>query len=332
MNAKHWPEAIEYDIQFNCSVPLDNMALTTGLQGSWDIRDFTAVAALGDSLTAAFGAEATSVLNLFTDYRAVSWSGGGPNSFTLPYIMKTKYNPSIRGYSLGSGNAESTNAQFNDAITGGTVYDLAEEINILSTKIRKDANLDRNGYLMITLMIGANDMCAEHSPEVFFEHLKDALQQLYVIFRQDLNTMFKGVYVNLVIPPNVVDISSLNSYWCYALHSYECTKALSDPEKINQLYTEYVQKIYLCEIEMEKYSVDNFRVVVQPFLLKTHVPMLDGEPDLSYWSIDCFHFSKKAHGAAALALFNNLFEPVGNKTTRWFPHEPIECPKTTILP
>lgn len=42
----------------------------------------------------------------------------------------------------------------------------------------------------------------------------------------------------------------------------------------------------------------------------------DGLPDSSFFAPDCFHFSSKAHAHAASALWNNMLEPVGQKTTQ----------------
>jgi phospholipase B1 len=56
--------------------------------------------AMGDSLTAAFGADAWTIFTVFTEYRGLSWSIGGDSNvnevFTIPNILK-KYNPNIKG-------------------------------------------------------------------------------------------------------------------------------------------------------------------------------------------------------------------------------------------
>jgi len=89
---------------------------------------------------------------------------------------------------------------------------------------------------------------------------------------------------------------------------------------------QYNQK--LAEIADDpQFNTDDFAVVVQPFFTSTHIPKLEnGEPDLSYFAPDCFHFSELSHEAAAVALFNNLFEPVHEKKEYWIPGEPFECP------
>jgi len=48
---------------------------------------------------------------------------------------------------------------------------------------------------------------------------------------------------------------------------------------------------------------------------------------MKYFAPDCFHFSYLSHEAAAVALWNNMIEPVPSKLTRWTIGEPIECPK-----
>jgi len=65
-------------------------------------------------------------------------------------------------------------------------------------------------------------------------------------------------------------------------------------------------------------STDDFTVVIQPFMVDTDVPLIPGtdEHDRSYFAPDCFHFSGKAHAAAAVGLWNNLFEPVGQKKVK----------------
>ena len=55
-------------------------------------------------------------------------------------------------------------------------------------------------------------------------------------------------------------------------------------------------------------------MVVQPFFLNTTLPrLLDGSVDMSYFAPDCFHFTQKGHRAIALALWNNMVEPLGKK-------------------
>ena len=65
-------------------------------------KDISIVAALGDSATSGFGARSSGLVDLFVEFRGISWSIGGDGNvrqvITLPNILK-KYNPNILGYS-----------------------------------------------------------------------------------------------------------------------------------------------------------------------------------------------------------------------------------------
>ena len=65
--------------------------------------DIDYVASLGDSITAAFGAKSRSLLEIFVEFRGVSWSIGGDDSLkhvvTLPNIIKEYYSD-VRGFSV----------------------------------------------------------------------------------------------------------------------------------------------------------------------------------------------------------------------------------------
>ena len=67
--------------------------------------DVDYVAALGDSITAAFGAKSKNLLDLFAEFRGVSWSIGGDDSLkdvvTVPNIIKEYYSD-VKGFSVGT--------------------------------------------------------------------------------------------------------------------------------------------------------------------------------------------------------------------------------------
>ncbi|XP_027130869.1 phospholipase B1, membrane-associated-like [Larimichthys crocea] len=79
-------------------------------------------------------------------------------------------------------------------------------------------------------------------------------------------------------------------------------------------------------------TYDNFTVVLQPFLREIYLPRLEnGQPDRSFFSPDCFHLSQKAHTLMAQGLWNNMLEPVGNKTFRqdFASGIDLKCPSET---
>uniref|UniRef100_A0A3Q2YFL4 Uncharacterized protein n=1 Tax=Hippocampus comes TaxID=109280 RepID=A0A3Q2YFL4_HIPCM len=79
---------------------------------------------------------------------------------------------------------------------------------------------------------------------------------------------------------------------------------------------------FLLQIETERVAYsgryddrEDFAVVVQPFLRNSIMPLNDGRPDVTYFSEDCFHFSERGHADMAVAMWNNMLEPVGEKQT-----------------
>jgi hypothetical protein len=97
--------------------------VTSGIFAVHKLRpsDIEVVAALGDSLTAANGGKALTVVGVLTEYRGMSWSIGGDADLrtvtTLPNILKL-YNKNLRGFSLGHGKYTDDGANFNVAQPG----------------------------------------------------------------------------------------------------------------------------------------------------------------------------------------------------------------------
>ncbi|CAH1224523.1 PLB1 [Branchiostoma lanceolatum] len=105
--------------QLNCPLQKSNSAPTSVHR--LRPEDVKVVGAIGDSLTAASGAKARTIIGLLTNYRGVSWSIGGEKTLdtytTLPNILR-KFNPEIVGFATGSGGPDSGNAQLDQAVAG----------------------------------------------------------------------------------------------------------------------------------------------------------------------------------------------------------------------
>uniref|UniRef100_A0A4W4EUZ7 Uncharacterized protein n=1 Tax=Electrophorus electricus TaxID=8005 RepID=A0A4W4EUZ7_ELEEL len=88
---------------------------------------------------------------------------------------------------------------------------------------------------------------------------------------------------------------------------------LQDLNELNRAY----QRGLVDLVESGRYdSHSNFTVVLQPFLRDITLPLMvreDGNLDLSYFTVDCLHLSERAHSEMAIALWNNMLEPVGKK-------------------
>ncbi|XP_016065561.1 PREDICTED: phospholipase B1, membrane-associated [Miniopterus natalensis] len=295
------------------------------------VADIKVVAALGDSITAGNGAGAKTgdILDVLTEYRGLSWSIGGDEDLssviTLPNILR-EFNPSLKGFSVGTGKQNSAGAFFNQAVSGAQSRDLPGEAMMLVNLMKNHTGINfKEDWKIITVFIGGNDLCDfckdmdVYSPENYISHIKRALDFLHAEVPR--------AFVNLV---NVLEISSLqelyndNRVYCPRLILMNlCLCVLNFKEgseeytKLIEINKKYQEKIHEL-VNTRRYDTkDDFTVVVQPFFENVNIPKTEeGVPDSSYFAPDCFHFSKKTHGHAATALWNNMLEPIGQKATQ----------------
>ncbi|XP_013865194.1 phospholipase B1, membrane-associated [Austrofundulus limnaeus] len=283
--------------------------------------DIKVVGALGDSITAAFGAKSKRLQDLKTEYRGVSWSIGGDDTLetvtTLPNILK-KFNPDIKGASKGTGKEQTG---FNVAVSGAKIAGIPEQVRHLIDAIKNDSTIDfQNDWKLVTLFIGGNDLCqycndrASLSPQNYSHHMRTSLDILY--------EEVPRIIVNIL---EILEIEGLrrikrDSLGCSLLQKQVCpcflapgedSPELSEMKRINrdlQIETEAL-------VRGGRYDGrEDFAVVIQPFFKNTVVPLnSDGKPDTTYFSEDCFHFSERGHADMAAALWNNMLEPVGEK-------------------
>jgi len=287
--------------------------------------DFDLVIVMGDSITAGFGAEAKTLATLFTEWRGDSWSIGSKTGVdTLPNTLKT-LNPNLTGYAVGTGPAESTNAGLNVAKSGAVASGLLQQVDLLRTKL---AGYAPNLWKHVTIFIGGNDLCdscnsATYSSQNYQANIVAALDAL--------KGNFSNVFVSLVSPPDVTILKDVNNKYlggllplCSLIREYVCPCAYEN--STSQLQDEYVKVLHNIET-MSKYNTDTFYVSVQPFLENVNLPKLpNGDVDTTYFAPDCFHWSRKSHSEAGLALWNNLMEPRGEKKTDWDITVSFKCP------
>uniref|UniRef100_A0A8B9VN08 Phospholipase B1, membrane-associated n=1 Tax=Anas zonorhyncha TaxID=75864 RepID=A0A8B9VN08_9AVES len=283
--------------------------------------DIQVIAALGDSLTAGNGAGSNphDVLDVLTQYRGLSWSVGGNENIstvtTLANILR-EFNPSLIGYSTGTGRETTENAALNQAVAGDKSEDVPAQVRRLVDRMKNDTRINmQTDWKLVTLFIGGNDLCKfcedpiRYSPENYTYNIQIALDMLH---REVPRT-----FVNLV---TVLSITSLREL--YAEKNVSCPRILmrllcpcvlkyadnsTEVEQLvnfNKRYQERTKEL----VESGRYDTrEDFTVVLQPFL--THVDMpktQEGFPDNSYFAPDCFHFSQKSHSQAARALWNNM--------------------------
>lgn len=170
------------------------------------------MAALGDSITAALGTKARTVLGLLVENRGRSWSMGGDQQLeslvTLPNILK-KFNAQVYGFNTGAklypfaleGDG------LNVAVSGGQSSDMVEQARRLVRRLRKDKSVDfENDWKVVTLFVGGNDLCdycedkEAKSPQRFITMITEALDFLYAELPR--------TFVNMVTVLNIDQVGS----------------------------------------------------------------------------------------------------------------------------
>ncbi|XP_012507870.1 PREDICTED: phospholipase B1, membrane-associated [Propithecus coquereli] len=293
--------------------------------------DIKVIGALGDSLTAGNGAGATpgNILDVLTQYRGLSWSVGGDQNVstvtTLANILR-EFNPSLKGFSVGTGKENSAGAFLNQAVAGSRAKDLPVQARRLVDLMMNDTRIHfEEDWKIITLFIGGNDLCdfcndpVQYSAENFTDNIRKALDILHAEVPR--------AFVNLV---NAIEITALRELYqetevycprlilrslCPCVLKFDDNSTeLASVIEVNRKYQEGTHQL----VESGRYDTrEDFTVVVQPFLENVDMPKTsEGLPDSSFFAPDCFHFSSKTHARAATALWRNMLEPVGQKTTQ----------------
>ncbi|XP_034169381.2 phospholipase B1, membrane-associated isoform X1 [Pangasianodon hypophthalmus] len=306
--------------------------------------DIKVIAALGDSVTAALGTKSKNYTQFPTEYKGVSWSIGGDHSLdtttTLPNILR-QFNPSLQGFSVGDG--VSAQDGFNMAVSGATASDLVAQVNRLIQALKSSENVDfEMDWKLITVLIGVNDLCQycmdqnNLSPQNYSQHLMKALDLLY--------EEVPRVLVNVLTVPEieVLRLVKKSSLGCSFFPRDVCPCLMTPADNSSELIElKLINQEYQTEVEQlisgERYNGrEDFTVVLQPYLQNTTIPLdKDGNPDLSYFTLDCFHFSERAQAEMAISLWNNMLEPVGNKQTFnnfTYDRTKLKCPSENLRP
>ncbi|XP_041366930.1 phospholipase B1, membrane-associated-like [Gigantopelta aegis] len=298
--------------------------------------DVKVVAAMGDSLTAGNGIDADNIIGDLVEYRGLSWSIGGDGTLdsgilTFPNILK-KFGNGLFGYSLNTGARNSADSRFNFADPGDTSHDMPGQARMLVDKLKSDVNIDyHNDWKVITLFVGGNDMCDACHDKVKFSAASYGgnIQSALDILHREVPKAF----VNVAQIFDIAPVAALSTgFFCSFVHALVCD---CGNDKANAGWLKQLSREYQAEIDRivgsGRYDTrDDFTVVVQPFFRNTEPPPEggSGDIDMTYFSPDCFHFSGKGHGAAALSLWNNMLETVGHKQNEWHLNQPFHCPSS----
>ncbi|XP_068085168.1 phospholipase B1, membrane-associated-like [Anabrus simplex] len=296
--------------------------------------DIDVIGAIGDSLTASWGNDALNLGAVLVDNRGSSWSIGGEKTWreylTLPNILK-EFNPNLIGYSYGDSLSHQKDSQFNVAEAVAMSRDIHFQARNLWKRMRGDSRVDfKKDWKVVTLMIGPNDFCLDmcyvkNAGKLPENHRQDLISTL-----DFLRDNMPRTVVNLVMVPDLEILMNFTAkpQRCQILHSIECPCLLGLAyQHRRQHFLDIMRQWRQVEMEVansDRYRTkDDFAVVLQPFAQNATLPTVEKGAeqvtDYSFLSFDCFHFSQKTNALVANALWNNMLEPVGHKSTDWEP-------------
>jgi len=309
--------------------------------------DVTVVMGMGDSITTGFG-----ILGSLNETRGRSFSMGGDSGvYTLPNLIKF-FNPKVVGCSVGTYTpticygASCSPLQFfpdldenNAAKSGSMVFDMVSlQLNYLIREVNQDPNMDvQNDWKVLTIYIGANDLCASCTFNLTYLSGDDYENSLMGTLER-IRTSLPRTFVNLVAGYNVSEAYdlSLRTPRCNNIsrpYFIQCA-CLFDPangdirETIDAKIADFNFRATNVAAYYQRKAYDNFAVVVQPFGANTHVSEL---PSNFISDVDCFHPSSKGQEALAIALWNNMLTPLANKKTYLNMSDTPICPTQDTL-
>ncbi|XP_034018113.1 phospholipase B1, membrane-associated [Thalassophryne amazonica] len=288
--------------------------------------DIKVIAALGDSLTTAIGANATTVLGIPIEFRHVSWSIGGYGSFqdviTLGNIIKL-FNPSLVGAAPGKTvhgmQAHIRETGFNLAVTGHNTFNLPSQTRHLIDTLRGHESVKfEEDWKLLTILMGMNDICDYCKDKALFS--VDNFIHYVTISLEMLMNEVPRLIINVVqiLPMQTLREVQKPTPGCLLQRSF-CS-CLIEPVPRSPELRELVGVNLEFQRRLEellhsgRFFKDDFAVILQPFLKHADPPRLpNGKLDMTFFTHDCFHFTIKGHEELAKGLWNNMFQPEGGK-------------------
>merc|ERR1712142_1310358 len=303
--------------------------------------DIKVIAALGDSMTTAIGANATTVLGIPIEFRHVSWSIGGYGSFqdviTLANIVKL-FNPSVIGpapsKTVHGTPGSLCETGFNLAVTGHNTFNLPGQTRHLIDTLRDHEGLNfEDDWKLLTILIGMNDICDYCKDKTLFS-VDNFIHYMTVSLEMLMNEVPRMI-INVVqiLPMETLREVQRPTPGCLLQRSF-CSCLIkpvaSAPElrELIEVNLEFQKRLEQL-LYSDRFFRDDFAVVLQPFLKHADPPRLpNGKIDMTFFTHDCFHFTIKGHEELAKGLWNNMFQPEGGKFMVGSFSDPIEliCP------
>ncbi|KAI5090898.1 phospholipase B1, membrane-associated, partial [Silurus meridionalis] len=233
------------------------------------------------------------------------------------------FNPDLVGPAR-SRTVHGTPAPFSDtglnlAVTGHNTFNLPGQTRHLidTLKTLEDINFDED-WKLLTVLIGMNDICdyckdkSRFSVENFIHYMSTSLEMLM----NEVPRMI--VNVVQILPMEPLREVQKPTPGCLLQRSFcSClVKPASDSSDLKELIEINLQFQRALEqlLHTDRFFKSDFAVVLQPFLKHADPPRLpNGKIDMSFFTLDCFHFTIKGHEELAKGLWNNMFQPEEEK-------------------
>uniref|UniRef100_A0A3Q2W6N8 Phospholipase B1, membrane-associated n=1 Tax=Haplochromis burtoni TaxID=8153 RepID=A0A3Q2W6N8_HAPBU len=288
--------------------------------------DIKVIAALGDSLTTAIGANATTVLGIPIEFRHVSIGGYGTYQDVITLAIIKLFNPSLLGASPGKTvhgmQAHISETGFNLAVTGHNTSNLPGQTRHLIDTLRGYEGLNfEEDWKLLTILMGMNDICDYCKDKALFS-VDNFIHYMTVSLEMLMNEQVPRMIVNVVqiLPMQTLREVQKPTPGCLLQSFCSCLiePVARSPElrELVEVNLEFqLQKRLEKLLYSDRFFRDDFAVVLQPFLKNADPPRLpNGKIDMTFFTHDCFHFTIKGHEELAKGLWNNMFQPEGGKT------------------
>lgn len=292
------------------------------------------VMALGDSITATFGAKGRR--GGFHEARGLSWSiGGDEGATTLPNFIK-QHNPNLTGYSLGSretslcwgpvcrGVHRQRHDQLNGALSGSMIRNIwFDQVDYLEDQLINMGIDAEDSWKVLTLFVGANDLCLVCKAKKILDPLEygETLRRIIVRIRDH----FPQTFVNIVEVFNVSAIyrATEKKAYCKDVHrlifmecdcAFKGSESASEPYRqlMDEMVQEYNRQMKQVVKQLSLNSSDTFAIALHTFTRDLNITSFPLE---MISDLDCFHPSAKSQGLAATALWNSMLTPPQHRQT-----------------
>ncbi|CAL2044729.1 unnamed protein product [Caenorhabditis brenneri] len=205
------------------------------------------------------------------------------------------------------------NSGLDVAVGGMKSDDILRQAKELVKRMKDIKEIDINqDWKLVSLWIGTNDVgnlgygsTDPIPPEKYKAYIEEGLSYL----KENLPRTIISVIA--MFPPQLLQEAAS------IVHTGQRPGDIEQQKKRDALSDAYRNASYAIQNE-GKFNDKNFTVVVQPFATEYTDAYRDdiGHYNLAFYAVDEFHLSKLGHAIIAKHYWQNLFEPVGEKTKR----------------